>query len=94
MPIVETIAEEVVELDPVAHADRPLEEQDHARDEVVDHVLQPEADADAQRAEQQGHPIEGEADRAHGDHEADHEDRVAGEGGEREGHAGRHAQPG
>ncbi len=39
-----------IQLHPVADLDRPLDQQDEARDEVVDDGLQAEADADRQGA--------------------------------------------
>ena len=44
----------VADDDAVADLDRPLDQQDQARDEVVDDRLQAEADADRQRAGDDG----------------------------------------
>ena len=44
------VAGEAADLDPVALLHRPLDQEDDARDEVRDDVLQAEADADRQRA--------------------------------------------
>ena len=47
MPMRVTLPDSVPHLDHVAHADRPLDDEDQAGDEVVDDVLQSEADAHA-----------------------------------------------
>ena len=78
----------VVDLDGVAHADRSLEQQDKARHEVVDDVLQAEADADAQRAAEHRDPIEIHAQGQQGQDEPDRDDRVLGEIRKRVGQAG------
>ena len=48
----------VTHLDLVASVDRPLEEQNRPGDGAFHDALQPEADADAKGAEQDGHLIQ------------------------------------
>jgi hypothetical protein len=45
---------DLVDLDPVADLERPFDEEDQSGDEVLDDVLQPEADADAERRAERG----------------------------------------
>ena len=51
----------------VADADRPLPQEDQARDEVVDDGLQAKTDTDRQRAGDDGDPVEAQAQIGEGD---------------------------
>src|SRR4030095_13912861 len=75
------LALNLADLDGVAHAHRSLEEQYQARNEVVDDVLQAEADADAEGAAEHRDPIEIDAQSKEGQDEPDRDDRVLDEAG-------------
>src|SRR5262245_12389457 len=70
------LAGEGAKLDGVADLDRALEEEDQAGDEVVDDVLQPEADADAEGTGDDRDAREIEAERREAEEEADQQDDV------------------
>jgi hypothetical protein len=61
---------------PVAHADRALEEEHDAREEVVDEVLHAEADADADDARDDGHRGSADAEHLQRNEQPDEEDEV------------------
>ena len=77
---------------PVADLDRALGEQDQARDEVVDHTLEPEADADGQGAGDQRKRREVDAGGVNGEERRENNADIADPGAERVPDA--HVQPG
>jgi len=81
------LAPDVSHLHRVARLDGALERQDQARDEVVHHVLQAEADADRQGAGDQGEFRQVDAGRRYGQDEREPQDRVV----EKHDDGGRHA---
>ena len=70
--------------DEVADADAALAEQDQAGDQVVDHGLQAEADADRERAEDDREVAERHADHAQSSHDAERQDQPAQQAGDGE----------
>ena len=66
----------VTHLDRVAHMDRTLEEQNQPGDKVIHHALQPETDADAECAEQDGHLIQVQPQYPKGHEKAKGKDRI------------------
>ena len=71
-------AHHAADLDPVALADRAFDQQDDARDEVRHDVLKPEADADRQRAGDDGKARQVDPGRRDGDHRGQEDADVAG----------------
>ena len=65
------LAGDVADHHRVTDLHRPLEQQDETRDEIVDHVLQAEADADAQGAGEDRRLGQVDAEDAQGDEEAE-----------------------
>ena len=69
-------AVEVRHLDGVADLDGPLEQEDDAGHEVVHDGLEPKADADAEGAREQGHPVEVHAHGPDGSEKAQQKDQI------------------
>ena len=75
------------DVDHVARLQRTLEHQDQPRHEVLDHVLQAQADADAERADQQRQLAELEPRGGQRAKQAEHQHRVVGQGSDAVAHA-------
>lgn len=78
------------DLDEVAAGDRPLDQQDQPRDEVLRDVLQPEADADEHDCRRGQERVEPNAERHHRHQRPDEDDDVASDLGQREAGSVRH----
>ena len=74
---------EVPDLHRVPHLEGALDEEDEPGDEVVHHRLQAEADADAERAHQDGDAVEIHPHGRHREDEAQQQDAVVEQGGYR-----------
>src|SRR5262249_12845833 len=83
---------QIADLDDVAHVDRPLEQEDEPGHEIVDDALQAEADADAERAGQDGDLGEVKPEYAEGEQEAEGQDPVIEQARDGGGDAARHVR--
>ena len=77
----------------IADAHGSLEGEQQAGDEVVDDVLQTEADADAQRAAENGEAAELDARGSDGEKERSGDEGIAHEGPDRDGHSAPEIHP-
>ncbi len=84
---------ELVDLDPVADLEGALDQDDQARHEVLDDVLQAEADPDPQRGAEGGEGRRPDPDRLQGHERAEDEHRVAREAPQHVAHADRQVGP-